>query len=136
MLQLLVEIPMRRARGIWPGESFLNEIARQAGYSLAQLLGGRPNCRSQIRLMKFMPAFCSGGYKGDPEAASPIPEQIREAGGLIILIGTQLRVSNHVDRHEKESIPEPLKRPGKSIVGIVCIEVKCAVVPHRRSRGS
>src|SRR6266852_8280524 len=85
--------------------------------------------------MELVPAFSRGGDEGDTKTASPIPEEIREARSSVVLIRPQLRIGKHVDRHEEESVPEPLISPGQSIVRVIRGESKCAVVPHRASDG-
>src|SRR6266566_6753615 len=81
--------------------------------------------------MELVPAFSRGGDEGDTKTASPIPEEIREARSSVVLIGPQLRIGEHVDWHEEESVSQPLISPGQSIVRIIGCERKCAVVPHR-----
>ena len=66
--------------------------------------------------MKLVPAFRRGGDKGDPKTSSPVAEKIREAGSPVVLVRPQLRIGKHVDGHEEESVSEPLKSSGQSIV--------------------
>jgi len=36
--------------------------------------------------MELMPAFRGGGNEGNPKTTSPVPEKVREAGSLVVLV--------------------------------------------------
>src|SRR6266850_4132074 len=81
--------------------------------------------------MELVPALCGGCDEGNPKTASPIPEEIREAGSLVVLVWPQLRIRKHVDWHEEESVSEPLISSGQSIVSVIGGGSEGAVIPHR-----
>src|SRR5713101_7201134 len=83
--------------------------------------------------MELVSAF-RRGCKGNPKTASPaspVPEKVREARGSIVLVWSQLRIRKHVDRHEEESVSEPLISSGQSVVGVIGRGSERTVVPHR-----
>src|SRR5260370_36471099 len=108
MLQLLVKISFGSGRGVRTRKAFRNQIVRQRRDPIAQLLRRRADGRAEIGLMELAPAFCRRCDERDPKTTSPVPEKGRETRSPVVLVLPQLRVRQHIDGHEEESISEPL----------------------------
>src|SRR5207302_334514 len=135
MLQLLVQIAVGGGCCVRTRESFRHEIVCQLIDPAGELLGCRADRRAEIGLMELMPAFRRSGNEGDPKASSPIAEKVRETGGSVVLFRPQLRIGKDVDGYKEEAIPEPLIRPGQSIMRVIGRQSEGAVVPHGRAYG-
>src|SRR5258706_16029915 len=105
MRHLLVEVPMRGSCSIWSRKPLANEIVSQSSHSIKELLRSRRQGRPDIVLMKLMTAFRRRSDESDSKAASPVAEEIRQAGRFVILVRPQLRIGDHVRRHEEEAVP-------------------------------
>src|ERR1700733_5151134 len=86
--------------------------------------------------MQLVPAFGLCCDESDPKTTSPITEKVCKTGSPVVLVRSQLRVGKHIDRYEKEAVPEPLKRSGQSIMRVIGGKVEGAVVPHRRAHNA
>src|SRR5579884_2293248 len=102
MLELPVEVAVRRGGRIRAGVASGKQVAAQVVDAAVELLRGGADRGPEIRLMELEPAFAGGGDESDSEAAAPVPEQISETGGAVVLVGTQLGVREHAHRHEEE----------------------------------
>src|SRR4030081_3565270 len=81
--------------------------------------------------MKLVATFCRGRDEGDPKTAAPVSEKVRQTGCSVVLVGPQLRICKHIDRHEEESISQTLVSPGQCIVTVIRCQSEGAVIPHR-----
>jgi hypothetical protein len=69
-LKLLVQISLRSRSGVRTREALRNEIVRQRGDPVAQLLRRGAYVRSEICLMELMPAFRRRCDESNPKTAS------------------------------------------------------------------
>ena len=67
-----------------------------------ELLGRRGSRRTDICLVELMTTFGDRRDQRDAEVAAPIAEEVGEAGGTIVLIGSQLRIRD--DYGERDAI--------------------------------
>src|ERR1700730_12276838 len=81
--------------------------------------------------MELVPALRRGCDESNPKTASPVPEKVREARSPVILVWSQLRIRKHVNRHEEESVSEPLISSGQGIVCVIRGGSEGAEIPHR-----
>src|SRR5262245_60163904 len=80
--------------------------------------------------MELVPALSRRSDEGDTKTASPIPEEIREARSAVVLVGPQLRIRQHVDWYEEESVSQSLISSRQGIVAVIRRESEGAVIPH------
>src|SRR5271154_6101 len=107
MLQLLEYVTAGCRGCVGSRKSPRRQVIAQVVYSARQLLRGCAERRPNVVEVELLTAFCSCSNECNPKAASPVPEQIRQAGGPVVLFGLQLRVGQDIDRHEKEAVPKP-----------------------------
>src|ERR1700760_635791 len=81
--------------------------------------------------MIFQASVRYGVEKCDPEAASPVAEEIREGGSLVVLLGLELRIRNHRERNKEECVAKSLQGACPCVVAVVRSEIEMAVVEER-----
>ena len=82
--------------------------------------------------MKVCPSLRSSGNERNAKAPAPIAEQIGQAGGLVVLVRTQLRIGDQIHRNEKQAVAESLKRPDPTEMRAIRLEIHVAVKEHCR----
>jgi len=72
-----------------------------------ELLGRSGNRRAETGLVELLAALGDGCHEGDAEAATPIAEEVGEAGGTIILIGRNCEYEMTLIGTKKKPYPKP-----------------------------
>src|ERR1700745_335576 len=83
--------------------------------------------------MIFQASVRYGVDECDPEAASPVAEEIRQGGSFVILLRLELRIRNHRERNKKECVAKPLQGACPCVVTVVRSEIEMAVMEERDS---
>lgn len=105
MLQLPEHVTAGCRGSVGGRKAPVRQVTAQVMNSTRELLRSRAERRPNVVEMELLTALRSRGNESNPEAASPIPKQISEAGGPVVLFGLQLRVGKNVNGYEKEAIP-------------------------------
>src|SRR5215472_3678471 len=104
MFELPEDTALRRQGGIGARQSFAYQIIHQRLCALCELLGRCGNRRAETRLVELLAALGDRRDERDSETAAPIAEEIRKAGGAIVLIRPQLRVRDNANGYEEETV--------------------------------
>ena len=106
MLQLLehvTAVPRPRREPKIPSSPDNRSVVDPSRELLRRCGERRPN----VVEVELLTPFRSRSDRTQFQAASPIPKQIREARGAVVLFGLQLRVRQDVDGYEKKPYPSP-----------------------------